>query len=243
MALNSILIFFFGTALFMVAIASEAPPVCSSGKRQSPIDINTYEVVLNKTLEPLDRDYHINKGTLVTNGTHVEMTFSGGGVLKINGKAYDLKKVQFHTPSEHHLNGIQYAAELQQVHEAADGSRAVVAILFKDGGPSCTNLDMIMPQLKELAKTPCVGHEQKVDIRKFDLSFLRRWPRDYYRYPGSLTSPPCDENVIWNVLCEAKTISTEQITALSAPLCEENKNNARPVQPLNGRKVQTYDEV
>ncbi|KAL2900188.1 Alpha carbonic anhydrase 1 chloroplastic [Bienertia sinuspersici] len=216
--------------------------VCSSGKRQSPVDINTNEAVLNKTLEPLDRDYHVEKATLLTNGTLIEISFVGKGELKIDGKAYKLKQLHFHTPSEHHLNGVDYVAELHQVHEATDGSRAVVAILFKHGPPSPL-VDMLMPQLKELANKPCTGHVQKVDIPKFDLSFLRKWPRDYYRYQGSLTTSPCDENVIWNVLCEAKTISMDQATALSAPLCQENKNNARPVQPLNGRKIQTYDEV
>ncbi|XP_021760897.1 alpha carbonic anhydrase 1, chloroplastic-like [Chenopodium quinoa] len=244
MAFNSILIFFFGVSfLFIGALASGHPAVCSSGKRQSPVDINTYFAILNKTLEPLEREYHFHVAhntTFVTDGKHLEISLGGSGGLKIYGKTYNLTQLLFHTPSEHRFNSVPYAAELQQIHEAADGSRAVVAILFKYGPPS-PFIYMLKPQLQELAKKPCT--EQRIDIPKFDLSFLRKWPRDYYRYLGSHTSPPCDENVIWNVLCEAKTISMEQVDELSAPLCEENKNNARPVQPLNGRKVETYDEV
>ncbi|CAO2839324.1 unnamed protein product [Amaranthus hypochondriacus] len=242
MDLISIFLFFFGaSSLFIPALASGTPDVCSTGKNQSPVDINTYEAVLNNTLQPLHRDYNLQKATLVSDGKHVEISFVGSGGLKIEGKVYNLKKLEFHTPSEHLLNSIPYAAELQQVHEAADGSLAVVAILFKHGPPS-PFIHTLMPMLEEVAKKACKG-EERIEIPKFEMINLRKWPRDYYRYHGSLTSPPCQENVLWNVLCEAKTISVEQVAALKAPLCEENKNNARPEQPLNGRIIQTYDEV
>ncbi|KAL9236235.1 hypothetical protein vseg_010932 [Gypsophila vaccaria] len=215
---------------------------CSNGDRQSPIDINTYEVVVNKTLQSLERDYHVTNATLSTEGTQVEVFFTGSkGGLVIDGKMYKLAQFHIHTPSEHLLNGVQYAAELHQVHSADDGSRAVVGILFKYGPPSDL-VEKMMPQLQELAKTPCAGHKTSSPITKFESSFLRKWPRNYYRYHGSLTTPPCDENVIWSVLTEVKTISREQVDALKAPLCANDKNNARPVQPLSGRKVQKYDQ-
>ncbi|KAK9734278.1 hypothetical protein RND81_04G128300 [Saponaria officinalis] len=215
---------------------------CSNGDRQSPVDINTYEVVVNKTLQGLERDYRVKSASLATEGTQIEVFFSGvQGGLKIDGKTYKLAQFHIHTPSEHLLNGVQYAAELHQVHSAEDGSRAVVGVLFKYG-PASPFISKMMPQLKELAKTPCAGHKTSSAIAKFDTSFLRKWPRNYYRYHGSLTTPPCDENVLWSVLTEAKTISREQVEALKAPLCADNKKNARPTQPLNGRKVQKYDQ-
>ncbi|XP_074311800.1 alpha carbonic anhydrase 1, chloroplastic-like [Silene latifolia] len=215
---------------------------CSKGDRQSPIDINTYEVVVNNTLETLERDYTVKNATLSTQGTVIGVLFPGRkGGLKIDGKTYKLAQFHFHAPSEHFLNGVQYAAELHQVHTAKDGSRAVVGVLFKHGPPS-PYINMMMPQLKELAKTPCPGnHTTWTVITEFKSSFLRKWPRNYYRYHGSLTTPPCDENVLWSVLTEVKTISKEQIEALKAPLCDVNKNNARPTQPLNDRKVFKYE--
>ncbi|KNA11924.1 hypothetical protein SOVF_130620, partial [Spinacia oleracea] len=122
-----------------------------------------------------------------------------------------------------------------------DGKRAVVGVFFNYGKPDPV-LTMLKPELDKLAKEPCQRKERKVDIPMFDSSFLKRRPRKYYRYPGSLTTPPCDENVIWNVLSEVETISKDQVEALKAPLREAYKiKNARPTQPLNGRKVQTYD--
>ncbi|CAO2839327.1 unnamed protein product [Amaranthus hypochondriacus] len=213
---------------------------CSKGKRQSPLNINTNEAVITESLKPLTRFYHIYNASLSTDGIDVEIKFQGRGELIIDGKTYKLKQMHWHTPSEHHFNGVQYASELHQVHVADDGSRAVVAILYKYGPPDPV-LTMLKPQLEELAKKPCQGDETQVAIPEFESMFLNRRPRKYYRYPGSLTTPPCDENVTWNIVCKVKTISKDQIEALKAPLCEANrKRNARPIQPLNGRKVEAY---
>ncbi|KAH9610537.1 hypothetical protein KSS87_010151 [Heliosperma pusillum] len=215
--------------------------MCSLGKQQSPIDIITNNVIVNKNLQPLTRDYHVYNASLSTNGLQVEVVFSGRGELVIDGKTYYLKQMHWHTPSEHRLNGVQYAAELHQVHAATDGSRTVVGILFKYGPPSSL-LTMLKPQLDELAKQLCEGNAKPKAVPRFASLYLKRRPRNYYRYLGSLTTPPCDENVLWNVLAKVKTISRDQVKALKAPLCKVNKrDNTRPIQALNGRRVQLYD--
>ncbi|KAK9723489.1 hypothetical protein RND81_05G002200 [Saponaria officinalis] len=214
--------------------------LCSAGKQQSPIDIITKDVIVNKTLQPLTRDYHIYNATLFTDGIEVEVVFSGKGEVVMDGKIYKLKQMHWHAPSEHRLNGVQYDVELHQVHASSDGSRTVVGVLFKYGPPNQL-LSMLKPQLDELAINPCQGHPQQVTIPRFESLYVRRRPRDYYRYVGSLTTPPCDENVLWIVLTKVKTISKDQVATLKAPLCEANKRkNARPTQALNGRTVQLY---
>jgi carbonic anhydrase len=39
-----------------------------------------------------------------------------------------------------------------------------------------------------------------------------------------------------------RTISKEQVEALKAPLGADYKQNSRPLQSLNGRKVELYNE-
>lgn len=250
---SSATLYFFVAALLLVAtLGSELKnsdaniwgkkdpknAICSTGKRQSPIDIVTSDAIVNKSLQPLSRNYHVYNASLATDDYDVQVVFNVRGGLIIDGKTYKLKQMHWHTPSEHRLNGEHYAGELHQVHVADDGSRAVVGILLEEG-PPCPVLTMLKPQLAELASKSCEG-EEVVTIPKFDSSFLRRRPRKYYRYFGSLTTPPCDENVIWIVLAKVKTISKDQIAALDAPACAPNKKNARPMQKLNGRTIQKY---
>lgn len=68
---------------------------------------------------------------------------------------------------------------------------------------------------------------------------LQKRTGSYFRYMGSLTTPPCTENVIWNILGKVRQISKEQVALLEALM--PAKHTARPPQPLNGRVVQFYN--
>lgn len=68
---------------------------------------------------------------------------------------------------------------------------------------------------------------------KVDAAALLPGKHGYFTFPGSLTTPPCSENVLWLVLEEPKTLSKQQIAKFAAIY----PTNARPVQPLNGCAV------
>jgi carbonic anhydrase len=54
-----------------------------------------------------------------------------------------------------------------------------------------------------------------------------------FRYPGSLTTPPCTEGVSWFVMVEPIEISTDQVDQFKAIISVSN----RPVQPLGEREL------
>ncbi|KAL7170503.1 hypothetical protein ACSBR2_035386 [Camellia fascicularis] len=216
---------------------------CSTGKSQSPINIVTNNAVLNAKLKPLKREYHIVNATLVNSGYSIEMKFGNAGQLTANGKIYTFQQLHWHTPSEHTIDGVSADAEVHLVHKANDGSLTVIAMLYKigDADPIIAKFEN---QLHELAEENCKDNEvAQVAVDNFDAWKLRRNTRKYYRYVGSLTTPPCSENVIWNVFPKIRSISKAQIEALKAPLQPTSKSNSRLVQPLNGRSVELYDEL
>ena len=112
------------------------------------------------------------------------------------------------------------------MHKNADGKLAVIAVLFKEGkeNPALTSIFATMTAKEGKAALP----------GRFDNTSLLPATLGYYAFTGSLTTPPCSEGVAWQVLNTPVEISKEQIVVFH----KIYKNNARPVQPLNGRVVQ-----
>ncbi|CAN1303143.1 Alpha carbonic anhydrase 1, chloroplastic, partial [Linum perenne] len=214
---------------------------CESGKSQSPIDINDNDVVKNNNLEKLEGEYKPVEATLVNTGYNIIVHFDDpeAGELTIDGKTYKLKQMHWHTPSEHTMNGTQYPMELQVVHKADDGSFTIIAVLYEYGEKEDPILKKIKDELVELGEDKCsMKEESEVEIKKIEFKMLKEKAPKYYRYEGSLTFPPCTEKVIWNIIAKVKTVTKEQVKAVTNPLEYDFKVNARPVQPLNGRKVE-----
>jgi len=113
------------------------------------------------------------------------------------------------------------------VHADEQGNLAVVAILLQRGqGNSLVDeLWSHLPKEKE--------KEEQMDDVQIDAANLLPSNLGYYTFPGSLTTPPCSENVTWFVLKHAVTVSTAQIGQFE----KLYRHNARPTQPLYDRVV------
>ncbi|XP_066334892.1 alpha carbonic anhydrase 7-like [Miscanthus floridulus] len=219
---------------------SPAYKACGQGKQQSPIDIVTKQAVPNAHLDSLNRTYGAVSATLINDGHDITLEFGGKvGTITVNGKVYNFDKMHWHSPSDHTINGQRFPLELHLVHKSADGALAVIGILYQLGAP-----DSFYYQLKrqfvEMANDQChFGEEEShVEVGLIHLRSMQKRTGSYFRYTGSLTVPPCTENVVWSVLGKVRQISKEQLELLKAPL---PGNDNRPTQPLNGRKVQFYN--
>lgn len=216
---------------------------CSKGKIQSPININRNETVHNKNLKPLIREYKPANATLVTSVCNIGVQYEGDcGVLTMDSKNYTLKKMHWHSPSEHRINGVRYPLELHLVHMGENNAYSVVAILYQYGSPD-PFIAKLKASLDKLTNEVKAGEQDAhIPLGILDTKLVGKRTRKYYRYMGSFTTPPCTENVVWHILGKDRTVTKEQVEALKAPLGIAYKVNERPLQPLNGRKVELYKE-
>ncbi|XP_010450977.1 PREDICTED: alpha carbonic anhydrase 8 [Camelina sativa] len=212
--------------------------MCGTGKMQSPIDLRDKNVVVTTKLGSLRSQYLPSNTTIKNRGHDIMLKFKGGnkGIgITVNGTKYQLQQLHWHSPSEHTINGKRYALEKHLVHESKDKRYAVVAFLYKLGAsdPFLLSLDK---QLKKITDT----HEAEEHVGIIDPKKLSFKSKLYYRYIGSLTAPPCSENVIWSVAKEIRTVTSKQVKLLRVAVHDDSNSNARPLQPINKRVVYLY---
>ncbi|MBE9209509.1 carbonic anhydrase [Nostoc sp. LEGE 06077] len=203
--------------------------LCYTGKRQTPIDLQVSNV---KSLDQNNQDllvvkYQPTPLNLINNGKTIQINYQPGSLIESDRQVYQLLQFHFHHPSEHHINGKEYDMELHFVHRSQAGNLAVVGVLLKSGefNPNLQTIWDAIPQ------TSGEAHQVKDTI--INASSLLPAERRFLTYSGSLTTPPCSENVTWYIMENPIEVSQEQI----AKFTELFPDNARPIQALNQRVV------
>jgi carbonic anhydrase len=225
---------------------SKAYVLCGSGKRQSPVDIWN-EVPAD--LYPLRFQYQsipllaLNNGhTLQANYNSVDQaeTVTIGGkpypiqskpvhnsTLMLGDVPYKLLQFHFHAPSEHARDGRRYAMEVHLVHKSADGNLAVVGVLFERGKEN--------PILRKLLDNVSGNINEVRLVKGVTINAADLLPANHqvFHYSGSLTTPPCSENVNWFVMKNPLEVSDAQVKQFESLIGE----NARPLQPMHWRSM------
>lgn len=196
---------------------------CGEGKNQSPVNISD---ALKAKKQPVTLTYHGSATEVVNNGHAIQVNVEGHNTLTLEGGEYELKQFHFHTPSENTILGKQFPLEVHFVHANTKGELAVVGIMYElESKPN--------KSLKALLSDTLKSKEKKQLDSGFDLAQLLPEEQDYYRFNGSLTTPPCSEGVRWVLMKEPLSASKDQIDTFA----QSTGMNARPVQPINGRIV------
>jgi len=209
--------------------------VCAEGREQSPIDISSATetelpaIIINR---PSEREFEVlNQAGVVDaldNGHTIQVNSMTGETIAVGDGIFALVQFHFHAPSEHTVDGKHFPMEMHFVHQADNGSLAVVGVLIEEGAANAG----IAPLWAQLAASP--GTNATIDISaEFSEQLFPDIGTGLHHYEGSLTTPPCSEGVKWYVRKTPTQLSREQIAAFTAVY---NHNN-RPVQALNGRTL------
>lgn len=204
-----------------------ASKVCAVGTQQSPVDITG---PIKAQLPPLKIAWGKTVDTIVNNGHTIQVNAAEGSTLTVGKDAYTLLQFHFHRPSEHLIGGKSFPMEAHFVHRNAAGGLAVVGALMATGrsNPVFNKIVGTMPAQQ--------GPAVKADAG-INPNGLLPSERDYYRYPGSLTTPPCSETVEWLLLTNPIQVAEADVGAFTKlyPM------NARPVQQVNRRSLLWFD--
>ncbi|KAK9122796.1 hypothetical protein Sjap_012398 [Stephania japonica] len=218
--------------------------LCSNGKAQAPINIVTSDAVVNEKLIPLNAGYQDEVDGILTNyGFQIAIQFDkikGIGDISIGMRNFTLKSMHWHAPAEHTIDGIRYPLEGHLVHYDKDGKMSIVAFFYEYGHPDSfiKQLEKPLVELKKQMKD--MNGEAHFNLTALQTRALDKKVVKYFRYDGSSTTPPCTEPVIWNLVPKLRKVSEEQVALMRDVVDMNCKENARPLQPLNGRKVEIF---
>ncbi len=207
---------------------SEKYKMCKLGSSQSPINISYENTIETRGLNKINFHYNSESSSVVNNGHTIQVNVKNGSSIHIDGINFELKQFHFHTPSENEINGKSFPLEAHFVHVSHDGKIAVVAVLFEYGRYNYT-IGKIWNKMPYRA-----GKSEHLTLSDSHIRLLLPRDKSYYRFNGSLTTPPCSEGVRWFVFKKYMKVSETQVEEFLSIMHHENN---RPVQPINARKV------
>ncbi|KAM6933307.1 carbonic anhydrase 4b [Xenentodon cancila] len=237
-------------------------PHCS-GRSQSPINIITRKVLPDGRLTPFHFDGYqtIFHGLLVNNGHTVQLDLPAGLGISGGNLTGQYKAVHLHLHwgqdggpgSEHAIDGERFPMEMHIVHIKEEYSSlfqavrdrsgvAVLGFFFQESESTNKKYVPLINALKYILQPTNTTTLPDISLDMFIPP--KENMTKYLRYDGSLTTPDCDESVVWSLFENTIPLSRQQLTTFSQLWFQNRRRMVktyRPMQPMNGRQVYYSD--
>ena len=236
--------------------------ICNKGINQSPINIFKKKKEENHKL-----NFYFTDATVeyFNNGIYLEyepIYKNSLGYFTYDNLQYYVQQFHFHSISEHTINNKYYPLELHIVGKTNTNKLGVVSILLDLGKknnllndigwsikisslqmPLCKDIKIIRPcTIKDDHNKYYITNKLSIYI-KFSKLIELLHNKLFYHYKGSLTTPPCTENVDWFILNNILYLDKIQLSYYTKllnnnPLLKTNHyHNNRHIKPINNRNI------
>uniref|UniRef100_A0A671PA56 protein-tyrosine-phosphatase n=1 Tax=Sinocyclocheilus anshuiensis TaxID=1608454 RepID=A0A671PA56_9TELE len=246
---------------------ASAYPECGE-RNQSPVDIPDLDTQVSQECQELTLDgfetKSSNRTTMKNTGKTVSIVLKNDYFVRGAGLPgrFKAEKLEFHwgstngsAGSEHSINGKKFPVEMQIYFYNSDDFDslstaikerriiAAMAVFFQVAKKVNIAAEPIITGLKRV-----VHHEKETNLGPFILrDLLPSSLGSYYRYTGSLTTPPCSKVVEWIIFSRPVYLSYHQLEAFYSIFTTEQqdhvksvdylRNNHRPTQNLGSRQI------
>lgn len=201
------------------SLLDESYSACGHVRMQSPLDIPPRQMIQNF---PSIAAYGSLNMTFKDTSRTWSLTADEVRTVSVDGVVYQLKSVEFHSPSEHTVHGFHYPLEIQLFHESSNGKKLAFAVFAsKSKNAFSLGFDAVV-----------AASEQAADQRVIPISVGSFIPKSNrgWSYSGSMTTPPCTESVRWFVFADTVAFSGPQLAAFR----KSYPYNARPISQQTG---------
>lgn len=192
---------------------------CKIGYNQSPINIQNTAEFTNDDLKFVYQKIQFRKNQAKHN---LELIANNRTHLLRGKRKYFVRRILFHRPSEHLLQGNSYSLEMQIMHKSDDEQWLILSYFIKIG-------EMHQGFESLISKVLLEENEFEIDPNSIIPSTKKE---KFFFYDGSFTTPPCEEGVKWYISKLPIYISSEQMERLAKSTIFV-QSNARPVQQFH----------
>ena len=187
--------------------------LCSNGTYQSPINIEMDKLSELQTTSMSFAFPNLTEGLLSYQHGKLEAGYTTGTIeYETNRKMSKYKTIEFnfHAPAEHSINDEEYDAEMHfKTHLLNDNNELLyLAVLLSENNDTKDNEFFEQLKLGDINKNTTTMRIENADFIKL-LEYVNE--THIFKYHGSRTKPPCEEDVEWLVLRNSVPINPKQL--------------------------------
>ena len=223
-------------------IWSNKYPQCGA-KNQSPININTDNVQMCKTLCDFSLHYKPSKCRIVYNNNLVKINYDTGSYLEYKNILYELKEINIHVPTLHSIDNSKYDLEVSFIHNLSSENTTntnsstptgIILTRLYESGPHYGGTETFINQIINDIPKEQSDFETEISVSEdWGAELCLPENRSYFMYDGSLPYPPCDTNYKVIVFEDIGNIGRTNLEILKLNI----GSNVREVQEIGNRMI------
>jgi carbonic anhydrase len=212
-------------------MGSEGSPKCTS-----PIEIDTQNQISCSPLCDLRFHYKNSKMVLTVTDENVVLNYDDGSYISYNNDIFNLYQIKFTFPNAHRLkteDGLEiYDGECHLWHRSDSGDIIVLAVFITADKNTSTQSAIFFNELLSIKNMKVGERTTVITPETWNAYQIIPSTKSFYKYQGSLISPPCTGNVTWIVFDNDVNMPNDVFNEL-----KRRAGRTYSIKPLKNRRI------